>query len=70
MFKMFHLDFSKVNLGVAHVAMAIHACFKCFIFQTYVANASSGCCNSRSGVAQLLWLYTHVSSVSSVLDVC
>ena len=28
---MFHLDVSKVNLGVAHVAMAIHACFKCFI---------------------------------------
>jgi hypothetical protein len=54
MFKMFHLVFSKVNLGVAHVAMAIHACFKSFIFQTYVANASSGCCNSRSCVAYVV----------------
>jgi hypothetical protein len=27
--KCFHLDVSKVDLGVAHVAMAIQACFKC-----------------------------------------
>ena len=32
MLQMFHLDVSKVDLGVAHVAMAIHACFKCFIY--------------------------------------
>jgi hypothetical protein len=35
---MFHLDVSKVDVGVAHVAMAIHACFMRFIFfRTYVA---------------------------------
>jgi hypothetical protein len=31
MLQMFHLDVLKVDLDVAHVAMAIHACFKCFI---------------------------------------
>jgi hypothetical protein len=35
---MFHLDVSKVDVGIAHVAMAIHVCFKHFIFfQMYVA---------------------------------
>jgi hypothetical protein len=39
MLQIFHLDVSKVDLDVAHVSMAIHACFKCFIcFQTYIAN--------------------------------
>jgi hypothetical protein len=28
MLQMFYLDVSKVDLGVADVAMAIHACFK------------------------------------------
>ena len=28
---MFHLDVSKIDFSVAHVAMAIHAYFKCFI---------------------------------------
>ena len=32
MLQMFHLDVQNVDLGVAHVAMAIHACFKCFIY--------------------------------------
>jgi hypothetical protein len=31
MLQMFHLDVSKVDLGVAHVAVAICACFKCLI---------------------------------------
>jgi hypothetical protein len=31
LFQMFHLDVSKIDLGVAHVAMAPHACFKYFI---------------------------------------
>ena len=26
------MDVSNVDFGVAHVAMAIHACFKCFIY--------------------------------------
>jgi hypothetical protein len=43
MLKMFHLDVSKVVLGVAHVTMATPACFKSIFqvlnqFQTYVAN--------------------------------
>jgi len=28
LFQIFYLDVSKVDLGVAHVAMATHACFK------------------------------------------
>jgi hypothetical protein len=37
MLQMFHLNVSNIDLGVALVTMAIHACFKCFIyFQTYV----------------------------------
>jgi hypothetical protein len=32
MLQMFHLDVSKVDLGVAHVALATHACLKCFIY--------------------------------------
>ena len=55
---MFLLDVSKVDLGVAHVAMATYACFKrvfqvfhLFSIHVYVANASSRCFKSRSGVA-------------------
>jgi hypothetical protein len=52
MLQMFHLDVSKVDLGVAYVALATHACFKCFIyFQSFVAYVSSECFKSRSGVA-------------------
>jgi hypothetical protein len=55
---MFNLDVSNVDIGVAHVAMAIHACFKCmfqvfYLFQTYVANVSFRCFKSRSGVAHV-----------------
>jgi hypothetical protein len=32
MLQNFHLGVLKVDLGVAHIAMAIHACFKCFIY--------------------------------------
>jgi hypothetical protein len=35
-----HLDISKVDRDVAHVAM---------VFQLYVANVSFGCCESRLG---------------------
>ena len=71
MLQMFHLNVSKVNLGVAHVAMAIHACFKCFIyfrrmFQIFHLDVSK----VDPVLLMLLWLYTHVSSVSSVSDVC
>jgi hypothetical protein len=55
MLQMFHLDVSKVNLGVAHVAMAIHACFKHMfhLFRMYVANVSSRCCKSKFSVAHV-----------------
>ena len=44
MFQAFHLDVAKVDLGVAHVAMVIHAYFKCLMcLQTYVVNVSTGC---------------------------
>jgi hypothetical protein len=39
----FYIDVVKVDRDVAHVAMAIHICFKCmfpmfYLFQTYVAS--------------------------------
>jgi hypothetical protein len=50
MLQVFHLDATKVNLDVAYVAMAIHACFKCFIcFHTYVLSVSFRCFKSKSG---------------------
>jgi hypothetical protein len=57
MLQVFHLDVAKVDLDVAYVAMTIHACFKRMfhLFQTYVANVSSGCFKNRFGRA-------HVSS--------
>ena len=47
-------DVAKVDQGVAHVAMAIHICFKCMfqmfhLLQTYLASVFSGYCKSRSG---------------------
>jgi hypothetical protein len=52
----------KVDLDIAYVAMTIHAClksicFKCFIrFGLYVANVSSLCLKSRSGVAHVKYM--------------
>jgi hypothetical protein len=52
MLEMLHLDVSKVDLGVAHVAVATYAYCMCFIrFQIYVANVSSGCFKSKLGIA-------------------
>jgi hypothetical protein len=56
LFQMFYLDVSKVDLGVAHVAMATHACLKHIVFhlfQTYIVNVSSESFKSR------LWCCTY-----------
>jgi hypothetical protein len=36
MLQVFHLDVIKVDLNVAYIGMAIHACFKCFICFRYM----------------------------------
>ena len=51
--QVFHLNVAKVDLDVAYVAMAMHACFKRIfqvfcLFQTYVASFSSKYFKSRS----------------------
>jgi hypothetical protein len=48
----FHVDVAKVDRDVAHVAMAIHVCFKYMflmfhLFQTCGSSVSSRCCKSR-----------------------
>jgi hypothetical protein len=32
MFQVFYIEVAKVDQNVAHVTMAIHVCFKCFIY--------------------------------------
>jgi hypothetical protein len=66
MFQMFHLDIAKVDLRCciccndnicmlqAYVSSVSDVCFKCFIWMLHT----------------LLWLYTHVSSVSYVSNLC
>ena len=54
MLQVFYIDVAKVDRDVAHVAMAIHVCFKCrfqifHLFQMYVVSVSSGRCKGRSG---------------------
>jgi hypothetical protein len=63
--QVFHLDVIKVDLDVAYVAIAMfqvfqvfETCCKCILqifqlFRTYVANVSSRCCKSRSGIAHV-----------------
>ena len=58
----------KVDRDVAHVAMAIHVCFKCrfqkfHLFQTYVVNILFRCCKTRSGCCiymQVFQVFSHV----------
>ena len=78
MLRKFYLDVSNVDLGVAHVAMAIHTCFKpmfqvFYLFQMYVANILFGCFKSTSGVAHVAMTihacFKHMFSVSAVSDV-
>jgi hypothetical protein len=45
-------DVTQVDRDVAHVAMAIHVCFKCMfqmfhLYHTYIASILFGCCKSR-----------------------
>jgi hypothetical protein len=72
--------FQVFGMDVPYVAITIYACCICMfssvsgvfrllfqVFQTYVANVSSGCFKSRSWCCtRCKWLYTHVSSVLSV----
>jgi uncharacterized integral membrane protein len=55
MLQVFHLD-------VCICLQRLHPCFKVFssvlqVFQTYVANVSSGCCKSRSDGAHVVMDY-------------
>ena len=51
MLQVLYLDISKVDRDVAHVAMVFQLYAQIFyLFYTYVAKISSGCCKSRSGV--------------------
>jgi hypothetical protein len=64
MLQVFHINVAKVDLDVAHVAIAIHVCCKSLfnmfhLFQTYVATVLSGCCKSRFRCC----IYKHVASV-------
>jgi hypothetical protein len=70
-------DIVKVDRDVAHVAIAKYTCCKIMfqvlqVFQTYVANISSGCFKNKSWCCTCCndYIYTYVSSVSYVLDVC
>ena len=71
---MFYIDVAIVDRDVAHVAMAIHICFKCMfqIFHpllTYGVSVSFGYCKTRSGFCIYMQVFrcfhTYVVSVSS-----
>jgi hypothetical protein len=60
----FYIGVAKIDRDIAHAAMTIHVCFKCMfqlfhLFQTHVANVSSGCGKSRSECS----IYIHVASI-------
>jgi hypothetical protein len=64
----FYIDVAKVDWDVAHLAMAIHICLKCmykifYLFRTYVASVSFGCCKSRCGCC----IYMQVFQVFSYI---
>jgi hypothetical protein len=73
MLQMFHLDVSKLDLGVGcctHVAMPIHTCCKCFIyFGRMLQIFHLDVLKIDLVLHILLWLYMYVSNVSSVLDI-
>jgi hypothetical protein len=62
MFPVFHLDVAKIDRGVAHVAKAIHVCFKYMFqifylfFQTFIVSALSGCFICFTRMLQLFYL--------------
>jgi hypothetical protein len=60
----FYIGVAKIDRDIALAAMALHVCFKCIfqlfhLFQTYVVNASSDCCKSRSECS----IYMHIASI-------
>ena len=64
MLQMLRLDVSNVDLGVAHVAMVIHACFKCFIyFRRMLQMFHLDVSKVDLVLHMLLWLYTYESAI-------
>jgi hypothetical protein len=60
---MFYLNVSNVDIGVAHVAMTIYACFKYFIyFRHMLQMLYLDVLKVDLVLHMLLWLYMHVSS--------
>jgi hypothetical protein len=55
---------SNVDLDVAHVAMAIHACFKCFIYFRRMLQFE--CFKSRSSIAHVVAIHTYFKSILQV----
>jgi hypothetical protein len=63
MLQMFYLDVSNVHLGVAHVAMPIYTCFKCFIYFRRMLQLFHLDVSKVDLVLHiLLWLCMHVST--------
>jgi hypothetical protein len=70
----FYIDIAKVDRGVPHVAMTKYACctpmFKCFrCFRRMLQMFHRDVLKVDLGVHMLQWLYTYISSVSSVSDI-
>jgi hypothetical protein len=75
MLQIFHLDVSKVDLDVVHVAMAIHACFKCFICFIHMLQMFHLDVAKIDLILHVCCGYTHMFqahfySVSHVSDIC
>jgi len=59
--QMFYLNVSNIDLGVAHIAIVIHACFKCFnYFRLMLQMLHLDVFKVDLMLHMLVWLYTHV----------
>jgi hypothetical protein len=61
MLQVFHLELAKVDLNIAYVAMAIHACA-----QEHVSSVSS----IFRRMLQVFYLEVYVLNVSSISGIC